>query len=343
MRYFKYRGNTVIEEKHRDIETLLNDSLYASAFRDLNDPFEATYDDLINLTLGYIRIMTGVSTDLVTERWEQLRGFYDKLGIYSLVTGAGVPEDELMWSFYADSHKGFCIEYDVEKLMMSEPFRQNVDIVPVKYLKRPPRIAIDDIQSKDKLIAKMFGAKSKKWEYEQETRLIYNTIGIKNYYPQALKAVFFGNRMPEELQSRVVDGLKGKDVLFYRMERVPLTYKLKASFMCSNSRGILDLFREEDYVLLSYDKNNIVENFHIFFRPKEYTEEILTSFAQWYRKKYAVKDKSNVYLYDSPAIKPLIGKYPLDENEKALMAIHNIAVSDFCCPDELFMFPLKEE
>ena len=75
-----------------------------------------------------------------------------------------------MWSFYANSHKGFCIEYDVERLQMSEPLLQNVNVVPVVYVKKPPRITIDDINSGDRLIAKMFGTKSKKWEYEKETR-----------------------------------------------------------------------------------------------------------------------------------------------------------------------------
>lgn len=345
MGYFKYRGNTIKEENgsYRDIQTLLNDSLYASSFHDLNDPFEATYNDFINYTLKFINKLTGVSTDLVVERWEHLRNFVDKLGVYSLAQDSGMPENELMWSFYANSHKGFCVEYDVDRLIMSEPIPQNVDVVPVSYGKRPPSVTIGDINSREKLIAKMFSSKSKKWEYEKEVRLVYNSIGIKKYYPQALKAVYFGLAMPEEFHEQIIDGLKGKDVLFYQMERVPGTYNLRASYLCCNTRGIPDLFRQEDYELLSYDKNAVVENFHVYLKLKVYSEETLTSFVQWYRKKYAVKDKSNVYLYDSPLVKPLIDKYPLDGKDLEFMKVHNIAVSDFCRPNEVFMFPLKDD
>lgn len=343
MRFYKYRGNTIVDGIYRDIETLLKDSLYASAFQNLNDPFEATYNDLINYTLGFFKKLTGVSTELVAERWEYLRNCVNKLGIYSLVQSSGMPEDELMWSFYANSHKGFCIEYDVEKLLMSEPLPQNVDVVPVSYRNMPPRVTVNDIQSVDNMIVKLFGTKSKKWRYEKETRLIYNTYGIKKYYPQALKAVYFGCAMPEVFQEQVINGLREKDVVFYRMQRIQGTYKLKAHYLCSNTRGIPELFHQEDYDLLSYDKNAVVENFHIYFKPKDYTQETLVLFSQWFRQKYAVKDKSNVFLYDSPSVKSLIGKIPHNEKERTLMATHNIAESNFCCPDEVIMFPLKEE
>ena len=40
---YKYRQNIKIKDLFRDIDTLLNDGIYASAFVNLNDPFEATY------------------------------------------------------------------------------------------------------------------------------------------------------------------------------------------------------------------------------------------------------------------------------------------------------------
>ncbi len=246
-----------------------------------------------------------------------------------------------MWSFYADSHKGFCIEYDVEKLVMSEPLRQNVDIVQVLYKKRPPRVSIQDIYSRDLLIAKMFGIKSSKWKYEKEVRLLYNKYGFKRYSPKALKAVYFGNKMPESLWKIIIEGLSGNDVDFYHMERAPGTYRFDAVFLCSNSSGIPELFQTSDYELLSYSKNNIVENFHILFKSGVISREKLATFVKWYRRKYAVKDKSNLFLYDSPSIKKLIDKYPLSEEENATLATHMLAASYFELPDEVQMYPLK--
>lgn len=344
MNYFKYRMNVIKDEEghYRDIQTLLNDSLYASAFRDLNDPFEAIYDDMISKTVDLLHTVTGINTEEVVKSWERLQGFYEKVGIYSLVRSSSMPEDELMWSFYADSHRGFCIEYDVEKLVMSEKLRQNVDIVPVTYSKRPPRITVHDINSHCKMVEKMFGTKSLNWKKEQEARLIYNVSGIKKYYPQALKSVFFGCRMPTDLQELVIEGLKGKDVDFYRMERTPGSYTLRSVYLCSNTRGIPELFSAGDYELLSYSKNNVVENFHVWYKRKDNSKEKLLSFVQWYREKYAVKDKSNVFLYDSPDIKSIINKYPLSGREEELMARHNIAESVFDLPGEIWLYPLRK-
>ncbi len=40
---YKYRANAIEgKDSTRDIESLLNDEIWASSFRNLNDPFEAT-------------------------------------------------------------------------------------------------------------------------------------------------------------------------------------------------------------------------------------------------------------------------------------------------------------
>ena len=46
---YKYRANAIEgKDSTRDIESLLNDEIWASSFRNLNDPFEATYTDEIS-------------------------------------------------------------------------------------------------------------------------------------------------------------------------------------------------------------------------------------------------------------------------------------------------------
>ena len=65
----------------------------------------------------------------------------------------------LMWSHYANSHKGFCLEYDFKMLkeLITLP-------LPVKYCNDLP----NDIDDKLKLIF----TKSKEWSYEEEWRLV---------------------------------------------------------------------------------------------------------------------------------------------------------------------------
>ncbi len=87
MRYFKYRSNVVDSDgSYRDIATLLNNELYASPFCALNDPFEATYNDLISSTLKSIQSLTNVNAENVTNEWDKLRSFCKKL-VYILLSG----------------------------------------------------------------------------------------------------------------------------------------------------------------------------------------------------------------------------------------------------------------
>ena len=47
------------------------------------------------------------------------------VGIYSL---SRTPYDELMWSHYGESHEGFCIEYDLERLIGADAVLRHVRI-----------------------------------------------------------------------------------------------------------------------------------------------------------------------------------------------------------------------
>lgn len=106
---YKYRANA-IEGKGstRDIESLLNDEIWASSFRNLNDPFEATYTDEISKVLPIFNQVFNVNIGDIQKNWKELMAFKDKLGIYSLSTSdKDFPDNELMWAHYANSHKAF--------------------------------------------------------------------------------------------------------------------------------------------------------------------------------------------------------------------------------------------
>ena len=66
-------------------------------------------------------------------------------------------------------------------------------------------------------LIKMFGTKSKSWEYENEIRLIYSTSKRKGYNPFALKSIYFGLNMDEKHQIQIIEGLTNRDIRFYKM------------------------------------------------------------------------------------------------------------------------------
>lgn len=341
---YKYRANnSVIEGIYRDIDSLLKDEFCASSLTKLNDPFEATYVDNIKDALKILELLFKANVEEVEKRWDELIHFKEKVGVYSLaLPGSAYPDNELMWAHYADSHKGFCIEYDIDKLEDSEEFTFNVNKMKLNYQDFPPLIALDDVGQKDNFLIKMFGTKSKSWEYENEIRLLYSTCGMKKYNPFALKAVYFGLNMDEKFQKKIVKGLENRNVKFYKMQRQAKSYKLMSVLFCENKRFIKDRLLSSQYEILKVDHNHAVENFYVFYKSPEVKEESLKIFISKFRKEHATK-QANVNLYDSKDIIDLIGKYPLNGENRALIAKHWIGMSTFDIPDFVFMYPDKKQ
>lgn len=93
----------------------------------------------------------------------------------------------LMWSHYADNHKGVCLEFDGE----SSVFREAMKVI---YEKERP--VINTLRSSDLHItmSKALITKSIDWEYEGEWRIIRQVdgVGILNIRPDSLTGIVFG-------------------------------------------------------------------------------------------------------------------------------------------------------
>ena len=320
MNGFKYRSNNSVNkgclngiETFRDEESLFNDEIYASDFKHLNDPFEATYIDSMDDVFALMNRLGFDKNASLQETWHNIQAFRDKLGVFSLsLSKKCYPDNELLWAHYANSHKGFCIEYDIDKLQDSEQFVFNVSRVEsIKYCKTPPTITVADLYS-DKLLIKLFGSKSLAWQYENETRLIYSTFGLKKYNPFALKAIYFGLNMSEDRQTHIIDGLKNRDVKFYKMERNPGSYELSFRLYAENKRNLIYQLDESIYEIISTRHNHSVENFHVYYKGNDLNKDSLLAFCNGFRERHCTK-QANVYLYDinCDKLRVLIDKYPL--------------------------------
>jgi hypothetical protein len=88
-------------------------------------------------------------------------------GIYTL---SKTPKEILMWSHYADSHKGFCIEY------RRTPDNMLADAQKVMYPKDDEFPHIDyfapDANKLFEEVSKIVLTKSQRWEYEKEWRIL---------------------------------------------------------------------------------------------------------------------------------------------------------------------------
>jgi len=152
-------------------------------------------------------------------------GFTDKAGIYSLSKS---PFEELLWAHYSCSHTGFCIEYDLEKLLEFEA--QDFIKIDVLYRETPPKLSIDDLTTREasSAIQKILGTKPQSWNYEKEIRIITPAIGRHDYDFRALKTIFFGLRMPEDEKQQIMKQLQGRGISYKQIILSKGTYKLSA-------------------------------------------------------------------------------------------------------------------
>lgn len=334
---YKFRANIDIRQ---DTFSLLENKLYASKLSQLNDPFETTI-------LDYFKDFTDsrVGSETLAKLLTRIK---NEIGIYSLSIDKRDNRavlEELMWAHYANSHKGFCIEYDVDvlkdsiKLDMSD----NVDLYTVTY---------DDIDINDFALKRakkdpketLLSFKSPKWSYENEIRLIFDNNGIKQYNPKALKAIYFGLNMGSKERELIIKGLEGVDVKFYEMIKLKGQYKLDFQLIAENTAYLKDLLPVDIYTIIGTPEMlRTVQNFNILYKGEDKSKNMISYFISKFRDEHAYKP-SNITIIDDVKVLDLLDskKTPiLNEQQKRFLADHWIAYSSFDAPDFVWMYPEK--
>ncbi|MGY3855285.1 DUF2971 domain-containing protein [Aeromonas aquatilis] len=154
----------------------------------------------------------------------------------------------LMWSHYADSHKGICVEFEQDTL-----FNEKIKFSDVKYHESFPFHELqnsleaceedwgDNLTPMDTVIAVFSDAilttKYKAWKDEEEVRAIYTgTDDFKSdggfiFSPSAIKNVFFGCKTSARDMATIKLLFTGKEfssVHFFMMKKAADEYSLQS-------------------------------------------------------------------------------------------------------------------
>lgn len=99
----------------------------------------------------------------------------------------------LMWSHYADCHRGICLEFDTRASFLA-------GARPIGY--EDSRLLINPFRDRDEEMAeKTFLMKASHWHYEGEWRLIrYDGPGEVAFEPEALTGIVLGALTPPEAE-----------------------------------------------------------------------------------------------------------------------------------------------
>lgn len=239
MNVYKYRYGS-----KRDLRSLKSDYFYAPHPSSLNDPCESLFD--INSIEQMLLKLESDSSISITGVRDGFSGFLkiirEKVGIYSL---SKTVFDEFLWAYYADSHTGFCIEYDLEKLGQ---LTKNAGSFDVCYQDAIPQLTFDKligrgVDTLTELLKLTSGTKSKKWQHENEIRVIMDNFGEVEYDFRAVKSIYFGLRMPRTIEkdkeinvelpewiqkvSRddIIFALQGRGIKYYQIVLKPNSYE----------------------------------------------------------------------------------------------------------------------
>lgn len=215
MKVYKYRGVANLE---RDIKSLVEDNFFAPTAEALNDPTEVVLNDRLVSAL-----LSGLSPE-VSASLAQLTGMRHSVGVYSL---SRVPTDELMWAHYSESHAGFCIEYDFERLVLEA--RNQWTQLDVVYSKDPPILTVQDLlvaSDASLATAKLTGYKSLRWRYESELRLITARAGVNHYARAAVTGIYFGVRCSKKIETQIRTALRNRALTYSRMVYPAHSYQL---------------------------------------------------------------------------------------------------------------------
>lgn len=198
-RYFNFNENS--------LSFLISKKLWVSHPSKFNDPFDSVFQ---------VDLMGSPSDTIEKHQNEQ-----------AICCFSEKHDSILMWSHYADSHKGFCVGFDKNSELFCDPklFQK------VFYEKEEFSFYINPTDekmynSKDEYqeFDKLFTTKYEDWAYEKEWRLIL-TLDLKepDHYPHgrfivtnAVKTIYFGCKMPEE-HKEIIKAILGADVIYKNM------------------------------------------------------------------------------------------------------------------------------
>ncbi len=140
--------------------------------------------------------------------WRENReGFKERMhAIFGIVSLTTKNDNLLMWSHYANSHKGFCIGLDSELVFHAV----GGTITPVFYDETFPEIPLFGNPVAD--MVQILATKSTHWEYEDEYRLM-KTYAAKTAIvlpDEAFKEIILGLNMSEEYAVEITQLVKVK-------------------------------------------------------------------------------------------------------------------------------------
>lgn len=138
------------------------------------------------------------------------RAFNDNVGILSL---SEIPDHELMWSHYADTHTGLVLCFDEQHAFFNRRRSENDEFYFVRkvHYSDDPAVSLATIDGDALLVTK-----GTKWSYEKEWRMLVplrdarrclktsgDTVHLFSFPPEALRGIILGARATAAIEASI--------------------------------------------------------------------------------------------------------------------------------------------
>lgn len=215
------------------LDELENGYIYFPSNVELNDPFDAShnmlrltkddsemqelYNQLLDqspneLTKSYIRKSYEKKPEKLRELViDSTKKFISTYGIACFTVS---PVHLPLWAYYANNHKGICIQYDTQRdrSFFEKPRR-------IDYIEKFEIIDYQPITNPQNAM-NIFYKKINLWDKEFEVRLIKPRVGKHKFNTESVRSIVLGLNAKREYTERVIDIVqrKYKHATLYRTE-----------------------------------------------------------------------------------------------------------------------------
>lgn len=212
------------------LSCIANHSIWLAKPESFNDPFDCAItldkslykDSIIHAISASMNTSASIKREkekLFTlwpgdvEAFETLRNSIKELtqnmGICSF---AESPDTLLLWSHYADHHRGFCVEYNSKNNKLSKLAQK------VRYTDSVPKISAADLDGPNKHDAfdSLWLTKATCWSYEKEWRVMDKEGDKEVQAPAPISAIIFGAKMPIKDRVTIINILNYDETIIFK-------------------------------------------------------------------------------------------------------------------------------
>lgn len=246
---------------HRNI--LLHNELYLASPREFNDPFDFRipmnfidqtpeerniYINDLAISHFYkseekglnfkkqIEILEGRITNDKSFQTNMEDYYFDLLNKhYGILSMSTKWNEILLWSHYANQHKGFCVGFWEDKLRESTPFVSRTGLVdyPPEFPIIKPIVEKTEEQRRQR-ISRQTTTKSKDWEYEGEYRFVKcfypeepkTYQRLMNFQDNCISEIIMGISIPTEARDEIIQICKIKNIPVYQAKKFPFKFAI---------------------------------------------------------------------------------------------------------------------